>query len=40
VQDALSNAINRVLTGQQQPKQALQRAQNEAQKAIDHAVNS
>jgi multiple sugar transport system substrate-binding protein len=40
VQQALTDAINRVLTGQQTPKQALQRAQTEAQKAIDSATNS
>ena len=32
---AYSDAVNRVLTGQQTPKQALDQAQKEAQAAID-----
>src|SRR4051794_33756526 len=35
VQQALTDAINRVLAGSQTPKQALDRAQTEAQNAID-----
>jgi multiple sugar transport system substrate-binding protein len=38
VQQALTDAINRVLAGTQTPKQALDRAQTEAQKAIDSAT--
>jgi multiple sugar transport system substrate-binding protein len=36
-QQALTDAINRVLTGAQTPKEALEQAQNEAQSAIDRA---
>jgi multiple sugar transport system substrate-binding protein len=39
VQQALTDAINRVLTGQQSPKQSLARAQDEAQRAIDQATS-
>jgi len=38
VQQALTDAINRVLAGSQTPKQALDRAQTEAQNAIDSAT--
>jgi multiple sugar transport system substrate-binding protein len=38
VQQALTDAINRVLTGAQSPQQALARAQREAQSAIDAAA--
>jgi len=37
VQQALTDAINRVLAGQQSPKAALERAQSEAEKAIQAA---
>jgi multiple sugar transport system substrate-binding protein len=37
VRQAWMDAINRVLTGQQSPKQALDQAQREAQRAIDEA---
>jgi multiple sugar transport system substrate-binding protein len=40
IQDALTNAINRVLTGQATPKAALQRAQTEAENAIAKAKTS
>lgn len=39
-QQALQDAINRVLTGQQTPQQALKQAQTQAQSAIDQASNS
>ena len=35
VQQALTDAINRVLAGSETPKQSLDRAQTEAQNAID-----
>jgi multiple sugar transport system substrate-binding protein len=38
IQQALTDAINRVLAGSQTPKAALDRAQNEAQDAIDSAT--
>ena len=38
VNQALTDAINRVLTGTQTPEQALQRAQQEAQAALDEAT--
>ena len=37
VQQALTDAINRVLAGQQSPQEALEQAQTEAQNAIDNA---
>jgi multiple sugar transport system substrate-binding protein len=36
-QQAWTDAVNRVLSGQQSPKKALDQAQKEAQKAIDKA---
>jgi multiple sugar transport system substrate-binding protein len=39
VQQALTDAINRVLVGSQQPQAALARAQSEAQRAIDAATS-
>jgi multiple sugar transport system substrate-binding protein len=39
-QQALQDAINRVLTGQQTPAQALKQAQTQAQNAIDQAVGA
>ena len=39
VQQALTDAINRVLVGTQQPQAALARAQSEAQQAIDAATS-
>jgi multiple sugar transport system substrate-binding protein len=39
VQQALTDAINRVLVGTQQPQAALARAQSEAQRAIDAATS-
>ena len=38
IQQALTDAINRVLAGSQTPKQALDRAQIEAQNAIDSST--
>jgi ABC-type glycerol-3-phosphate transport system substrate-binding protein len=38
IQQALTDAINRVLAGSRTPKAALDRAQNEAQDAIDSAT--
>ena len=38
IQQAVTDAINRVLSGSQTPKASLARAQQEAQKAIDAAA--
>ena len=40
IQQAVTDAINRVLAGSQTPQQSLARAQQEAQKAIDAASGS
>jgi multiple sugar transport system substrate-binding protein len=36
-EDAMKNAVNRVLNGQQKPQAALDKAQTEAQAALDKA---
>ena len=36
-ESAWQDAVNRVLNGQQEPKEALEQAQQEAQKALDDA---